>query len=132
MPSSPAGLPSNLRVSFVTFVLEQLRDMEGLGCRAMFGGHGLYAGPTFFGILYGARLYLKTGEPTVAEYAIRGMGPFRAGATQVLKTYYEVPADVLENGERLREWAAAAVRCAATSAGALLTALRPVLRKLSQ
>jgi len=62
-------------------------------------------------------LYLKTGESTVSEYTRRGMGPFRTGGNQVLKTYYEVPADVLENGERLREWAAAAVRCAATSAG---------------
>jgi len=103
--------------SFVSFVLGQLRDIEGLGCRAMFGGHGLYAGPTFFGILHDARLYLKTGEATVGEYQRRGMGPFHAGGHQVLKTYYEVPADVLENGERLGEWAAAAVRCAAAGAG---------------
>jgi DNA transformation protein and related proteins len=99
--------------SFVTFVLEQLSDLEGLSCRAMFGGHGLYCGPTFFGILHAGRLYLKTDDSTEAQYVGRGMKPFRPSDKQVLKTYYEVPADVLEDREQLTEWAQLAVGCAA-------------------
>ena len=98
--------------SFVAFVLEQLSDVEGLGCRAMFGGHGLYRGRTFFGILLDGRLYFKTDHSTAAEYTRRGMTPFRPNDRQVLKTYYEVPADVLEDRRELHNWAEAATRAA--------------------
>jgi DNA transformation protein and related proteins len=114
--------------SFVAFVLEQLSDVEGLGCRAMFGGHGLYSGATFFGILFGGRLYLKTDESTAADYTRRGMAPFRPNDGQVLKSYYEVPADVLESRTELVRWARAAVRVAARAAVAARG--RPALRRV--
>jgi len=94
--------------SFVSYVLEQLAELDGLGCRAMFGGHGLYLGRAFFGIVYDDRLYFKTRPDTVADYATRGMKPFRPNDMHALKTYYEVPADVLESRGQLSAWAAAA------------------------
>jgi DNA transformation protein len=101
--------------SFVGYVLDQLSRMEGLGCRAMFGGHGLYHGATFFGIVFDGRLFLKTDDSTAGEYVRRGMEPFHPNDRQTLKTYYEVPADVLESQERLLAWARAAARCAASA-----------------
>ena len=98
--------------SFVAFVLEQLSGVEGLGCRGMFGGHGLYSGPTFFGIVSEGRLYLKTDGSTAPEYVRRGMRPFRPNDRQVLHTYFEVPADVLESRAELTRWAEAAAACA--------------------
>jgi len=98
--------------SFVAYVLDQLREIEGLGCRAMFGGHGLYRSATFFGIVSEGRLYLKTDRATVGEYMRRGMRPFRPNDRQLLKTYYEVPADVLEDRSLLAAWAEAAANCA--------------------
>ena len=74
----------------------------------MFGGYGLYQGERFFGIIHDGRLFLKTGEWTRPEYVARGMLPFRPNPRQVLKSYYEVPADVVEDPERLAEWAARA------------------------
>jgi DNA transformation protein len=103
--------------SFVAYVLDQLREVEGLGCRAMFGGHGLYSGPTFFGIVFGGRLYFKTDVATVGEYTRRGMTPFHPNDRQLLKTYYEVPADVLENRAQLTAWAGAAAGCAGRGRG---------------
>lgn len=44
------------------FVLDQLRDLGGVEAHAMFGGHGLYRGEIFFGILYKGRLYFKTDD----------------------------------------------------------------------
>jgi DNA transformation protein len=93
------------RDSFVSFVLEQLAAMEGLDCRPMFGGHGLYRGATFFGILHAGRLYLKTTEATRGGYARAGMQPFRPSDRQTLGSYYEVPADVLESRATLLAWA---------------------------
>ena len=98
--------------SFVAFVLDQLSGVDALGCRAMFGGHGLYTGPTFFGILYDGRLYFKTDETTAADYERRGMRPFRPRDRQVLTSYYEVPGDVVEDRGELLRWAGAAARAA--------------------
>jgi DNA transformation protein len=99
--------------SFVAFVLDQLSGLEGLGCRAMFGGHGLYCGPTFFGMVFDGRAYFKTDDATAPDYARRGMKPFRPNDQQVLRTYYEVPADVLESREEVLRWARTAARAAA-------------------
>ncbi len=46
---------------------------------------------------------------TVSEYREWGMRPFQTSSRQTLKNYYEVPADVLEDDDRLAEWAQNAV-----------------------
>jgi DNA transformation protein and related proteins len=91
--------------SYRDFVLDQLRSLEGVSCRAMFGGYGLYLGAEFFGILYDGRLYFKTDELTRQAYRERGMGPFAPGGEQVLKSYYEVPGEIVEDDEELASWA---------------------------
>ncbi len=91
--------------SFQDFVLDQLRELGGLESRALFGGFGLYAGGKFFGILFQGRLYFRTSETTRAAYLGRGMEPFRPNAKQQLKSYYEVPADVIEDAGALSRWA---------------------------
>src|SRR5437867_8432230 len=83
--------------SFKNFVLDQLRDLRGVTCRAMFGGFGLYQGAVFFGIIHKGRLFFKTDERTKLMYVKKGMKPFRPNAKQTLKTYYEVPVDLIED-----------------------------------
>jgi TfoX/Sxy family transcriptional regulator of competence genes len=46
--------------SFRDFVLDQLRFLEGVACRSMFGGYGLYLGADFFGIAYDVRIPEQT------------------------------------------------------------------------
>jgi len=94
---------------FRDFVLDQLSELSGLTHRAMFGGYGLYQGGTFFGIIHKGRLYFKTDGTTRAAYVTRDMKPFRPNPKQTLKTYYEVPVDVMEDCEQLTTWAARAV-----------------------
>lgn len=89
--------------SFRDFVSEQLGDPVEF--RAMFGGYGLYRSEKFFGILYKGRLYFRTGPRTRRDYLARGMKPFKPNARMTSKTYYEVPADVLEDRETVRAWA---------------------------
>lgn len=95
--------------SFKDFVLDQLREMPALTGKAMFGGHGLYQGATFFGIIHKGRLYFKTNDVTQPLYRARGMQPFRPSAKQTLTQYYEVPTDILEDPDRLIVWARRAV-----------------------
>jgi len=80
-----------------------------LRARAMFGGHGLYLGDTFFGIVWHGRLYFKTSPQTAARYVERGMEPFQPGPKQTLKRYYEVPEETIERRDELLAWANEAV-----------------------
>lgn len=94
---------------FKDFVLDQLRDVNGVVCRPMFGGHGLYSGPTFFAILYRSQLFFKTSESTRAKYEERGSQPFKPSEKQTLRNYVEVPPDVIEQRQTLCEWANEAI-----------------------
>lgn len=97
--------------SFKDFVLDQLEPLGGARCRAMFGGCGLYRGDVFFGIIADGRLYFKTDARTRRHYVEAGTGPFRPDPKTTLKTYYEVPVDVLEDGDALARWAKEAIAC---------------------
>jgi DNA transformation protein len=90
---------------FKDFVLDQLRALRGLTCRSMFDGYGLSCHGTFFGIVHNGRLYFKVSPATVASYQAHHMKPFRATAKMTLKTYYEVPTDILEDADQLVSWA---------------------------
>lgn len=90
---------------FKDYVLDQLADLRVVTCRAMFGGYGLYQRGTFFGIIHKGRLYFKVTPNTVGLYKEQGMKPFRPNAKQTLKSFYEVPVDIIENSEHLAEWA---------------------------
>ena len=103
---------------FVAFALGQLQGIEGLGSIEMFGGYGLFFGRTFFGMMSAGRLYLKTDHATVGEYVRRGKKAFHAGETEGLRSYFELPAEILNDRERLTEWVRAAVRCAMASRAA--------------
>lgn len=93
------------------FVLDQLAPLAGaLECRKMFGGCGLSLGGSFFGILYRGRLYFRADPASRAEYEKRGMRPFRPNARQTLRSYFEVPVDVVEDADQLVLWARRAAR----------------------
>ena len=96
--------------SFKDFILDQLSGLEGVASRPLFGGHGLYRGRTFFGIIFKGDLYFKTHPSTQPLYRERGMKPFRPNAKQTLRNYYEVPADILDDPDQLHTWATSALR----------------------
>jgi DNA transformation protein len=101
------------RDSLRDFVLEQMAGAGPVRARAMFGGHGLYLGGRFFGIIWHDTLYLKVDDATRPRYEAAGMEPFRPtrGRPTTMK-YYEVPADVLEDADTLAQWTADAVKTA--------------------
>ena len=91
--------------SFRDYVLEQLAVVEGLRCKRMFGGYGLYCGEQFFGILHDGRLYFKTHSDTLPDYLQHQAAVFAPSEKQVLKNYREVPVDILEDAGQLATWA---------------------------
>lgn len=104
--------------TFKEFVLDQLRSLPELRAKAMFGGHGLYSGANFFGILIQGQLYFKVDEASRAAYAERGMKPFTYTKAKKLMTmnYWEVPPEILEDTEQAVTWANQSIRLAATTA----------------
>ena len=97
--------------SFKDFVLDQLQKLDDVEARRMFGGYGLYYDETFFGIIHKGKLYFKIDESTIGEYRRRKMKPFRPNTKQTLKSYYQVPVEIIEDRDRLADWAVAAIAC---------------------
>jgi DNA transformation protein len=87
-----------------------MADLRGLTCRAMFGGYGLSCRGRFFGIVHKGRLYFKVTAETVGSYKAQSVKPFRPNAKQTLKSFYEVPVNVIEDAEQLNEWAEQSAR----------------------
>lgn len=94
---------------FRDFVLDQLADLPGVSARAMFGGYGLYQRTTFFGIIHKGRLYFKVTASAMPRYKEHDMKPFRPNAKQTLKSFYEVPIEIIEDAEVLTQWAQEAI-----------------------
>jgi DNA transformation protein len=104
---------------YLGYILEQLAQLGAVRSQRMFGAAGLYCDELFFGIVSDDTLYLRTDEAGRAAFTSRGMRPFRpyADRPEVSMTYFEVPAEVLEDAEQLAAWSRRSVAAALTAAG---------------
>ena len=90
---------------FREFVLEQLGRVEPGTARGMFGGVGIYSRGLFFALIAGESVYLKVDDTNRPDFEAAGMGPFRPfGDESSSMNYYELPAELLEEPDRLRPW----------------------------
>ena len=94
---------------FIAYIQEQLRDVGTIKIRRMFGGCGVYCRELFFAIVDDDVLYFKTSAASRQRYLEEDCQPFQPTPTMTLKTYFEVPADVLESREQITEWALEAI-----------------------
>lgn len=104
---------------FVQFIEDQLSLIGNVYSHRMFGGHGLYYDDVFFGIIYREQLYFKTDEQTRLVYIDKNMKPFQPRSDQVLKNYYEVPPDHLEDQDMLVSLAKEAIDCQKKAKGSV-------------
>ena len=94
------------------WVLEQLRHLGPVTARGMFGGAGLYCDGLFFALIAEDTVYFKVDDSNRGDFEAAGTEPFRPYGDDRAMGYYEVPADVLEDPDRLREWAEKALAVA--------------------
>lgn len=88
-------------------VAEVLREIDGIAARAMFGGWGIYRHGLFFAMIADGVLYFKIDETNKADYESAGSKPFvyRSPKGKPMKMgYYEVPEEVMENREEIKQW----------------------------
>jgi DNA transformation protein and related proteins len=89
--------------------------------RRMFGGAGIYADETMFGLIADGVIYLKSGDSNVAMFEAEGLPPFtfmRKGERMVT-SYRRMPDRLYDDPEELAVWAR----------GALAVAQQPKPRK---
>ena len=99
----------------LNIIVDRLAVLGEVTSRTMFGGHGLYWRGVIFGLLFRDRLYLKVDERSRSDFEARGMGMFRPNERQSLKSYYEVPPEVLTDPEALISWTREAIRAGQSS-----------------
>jgi len=101
---------------FREFVLEQLRPLQNVSSRPMFGGVGIYADELFFAIIADDVVYLKVDDKNRGDYEVAGKQPFKPFPDRPSSmNYYELPVEVLEDPEQLLDWSRKAVEAAARS-----------------
>lgn len=101
---------ADVKDEFVAFLLDQLRPWAPVTARRMFGAHGLFRGGVMFAIVDDDTLYLRTDAENRPAFEAADMPAFRyAREGRVIALgYHQAPTDLLEDGEALVEWAAAA------------------------
>jgi DNA transformation protein and related proteins len=115
---------------FVDYVIEQLRPFARVTSRRMFGGYGLYADGLFFALIAYDELYLKVDDSNRAEFEQRGCKPFAPFPDRpVSLSYYNVPADVLDDSDELVRWARAAFSVALMASKAKESKAKRVAKK---
>lgn len=91
---------------FADFVIGQLSAWGDVSVRRMFGGAGLYCEGTMFGLIADDVAYLKADDSNHDDFLQAGSSAFQPYPDKkATMSYYEIPADVLENRDELAIWA---------------------------
>ena len=93
---------------FLDYVLDQFSAWDEVSARKMFGGAGLYCDGVMFGLIADDIAYLKVDDSNREDFIKAGssaFSPYPEKTKTYIMSYYEIPADVLEDPEQLGRWA---------------------------
>ena len=113
---------------FVEFVMDSLAPLGRVARERFFGGSSLKLDSALFAMIMDGALYFAVDEQSRPEYQRLGSRCFSYGSTKgrvEVKRFFEVPAEVLEDPERLLGFA----RTAVATAEARAAARRPRAKK---
>jgi DNA transformation protein len=92
---------------FLAYVLDQLSACGDVTARRMFGGAGLYCDGVMFALIADDVAYLKVDDSNRDDFIAAGSEAFKPYDDKpVVMSYFEIPADVLDQPDVLAEWAA--------------------------
>ncbi|WFU23192.1 TfoX/Sxy family protein [Bradyrhizobium sp. CB1717] len=95
--------------------VDQLSDWAKITTRPLFGAVALYRNGHVFAMVWHGALYFKVDDDSRGKYELaksHPLGYVSRGVDQALKSYWEVPAEVLEDGDKLCAWADCAYQAA--------------------
>jgi DNA transformation protein len=93
---------------FIDYVLDQFSNWGEVSARRMFGGAGLYCEGVMFGLIADDVAYLKVNDSNREDFIKAGssaFNPFPEKSKTYVMSYYEIPADILDDVESLGKWA---------------------------
>lgn len=95
------------RSELLDYLVDQLAPLGDARGRCMFGGHGLYLDGLIIGIIAFDSFYLKVDGDNRADFEAAGSAPFAydGKGKPIVMPYWECPAEVMEDPDRLRAWA---------------------------
>lgn len=105
-----AGRPERYHMAvsddFLAYILDQFSVWGNVTVRKMFGGAGLYRDGKMFGLVAENVVYLKVDDTNRDKFVAAGSKPFKPYPDKhAMKSYYEIPPDILEDSEELIKWA---------------------------
>jgi DNA transformation protein len=104
------------RDDFVEHVCDLLAPLGEVRPKSMFGGYGIYVDDVFCAIVAYDTLYFKVDDGNRADYEALGAGPFKPfEGKQMVMSYYEVPAQVVDDRRAIVEWGRKALEAAGRS-----------------
>ena len=101
---------------YLEYIMERLSVLGDISSRRMFGGAMLSFDGLAFALIADDVFYFKTDDGNRSDFEDAGMKGFQPfGKKSYTMQYYEVPVDVLEDNDQLRDWAMKAVEVARRS-----------------
>lgn len=102
---------------FVEHVCDLLAPLGDVRPKRMFGGWGVYVDEIFMAIVAGDTLWFKVDDGNRPDYETLGSRPFKPFEDRdTVMSYWEVPAEVIDDRHRIADWARKAVDAARRSA----------------
>ena len=99
--------------------VDQLSSLGNITTRPLFGAVALYRQGQVFAMVWHGGLYFKVDDDSRKNYeaaASHPLGYESQGEQHALKSYWEVPVDVVEDHQQLQQWAERAYHAAVKSA----------------
>ncbi|KKQ32574.1 MAG: TfoX domain-containing protein [candidate division TM6 bacterium GW2011_GWF2_37_49] len=103
---------------YVDYIVDMLSPLKNIRVKRMFSGYGLYSGSKFFALILSDVLYFKVVEHERSIYQLHGSQPFtytKKTGQRIALSYWQVPADIIENQTKLIAWAERALKTAEPS-----------------
>ena len=103
---------------FADYIVDLLDPIGSIESRRFFGGIALVSESKQFAMLMVGTLYFCVDDSTREKYEGAGMEPFSYKTKKkrvLVRRYYEVPEDLLENADELIAWAREAIAVASQS-----------------
>jgi DNA transformation protein len=101
--------------SFVDLLEDALSGLGPVSVRRMFGGAGVYAEGVMFGLISGDTLYLKADSQSRHAFEAEGLQPFTyqaRGKRRIAMSYWRIPERLLDNPDKMVDWAKVALAVA--------------------
>jgi DNA transformation protein len=92
---------------YLDFIMDKLSPIYCVRSRAMFGGYGIFYQDSMFALIAEDTLYFKVNESNRNMYKKAQSKSFPHGIS-----YWEVPAEVIEENSKFLDWANISIRIA--------------------